>query len=150
MIILINWQFLKKQHKDTIILIKIISTTVRNFDNNKKNVKEFTKITLNILVKLNEKPVLLRLSCEAYVVNNLSANMLIGANILGFYGIVINIAKSQATVKSCQNAVINLRVKPKVNYLTRPIYNKQRIIIPPKSKVKLPIKLIAKHTLLED
>ena len=66
--------------------------------------------------KLNEKSVLLKLSCEAHIVDNLSANMLIDTDTLDSYEIVINIIKSQTTMNVCQDAIINLLVKSKVNH----------------------------------
>ena len=77
-----------------IILTKIISTSVRDFDQNKHDIIEFTQIILNMSAKLNEKSVLLKLSCEAHIVDNLSANMLIDTDTLDSHEIVINIIKS--------------------------------------------------------
>ena len=99
-----------------IILTKATSTSVRDFDQNKHDVMKFIQIMLNMLVKLNEKLALLKLSCKAHVVDNLLANMLISTNILDFHEIVINIAKSQAIVKIYQNIIINLLVKTKANH----------------------------------
>jgi len=59
---------------------------------------------------------LLKLSCEAHVVDNLSANMLIDTDTLGSHEIVIDVVKSQTTVNVCQDAIINLLIKFKVNY----------------------------------
>jgi len=89
---------------------------VRGFDQNKYDVTEFTQITLNVPAKLNKKSVLLKLSCEAHIVDNLLANMLIGTNTLDSHKIVIDIAKSQTIVKICQNAIINLLIKTKANH----------------------------------
>ena len=94
----------------------MISTSVRDFNQNKHDVTEFIQIMLNVSVKFNEKSVLLKLSYEAHVVDNLSANMLINTDILSSHEIVINIVKSQTTVNVCQDAIINLLVKFKVNH----------------------------------
>src|SRR5947207_15413150 len=99
-----------------IILTKIISTSVRDFDQNKHDITKFTQIMLNMFAKLNEKSVLLKLSCEAHIIDNLSANMLIDTDTLDSHEIVINIIKSQTMMNVCQNAIINLLVKFKVNY----------------------------------
>ena len=80
---------------------------------------------LNVFVKFNEKSVLLKLSCEAHVVDNLSANMFIDTDTLDFHEIIINVIKNQATVNVCQNTIIDLLVKFKVNHQTQFIYNKQ-------------------------
>ena len=71
---------------------------------------------LNMFVKFNEKLVLLKLSCEAHVIDNLSANMLIDTDILDSHEIVINIIKSQTMMNICQDTIIDLLVKFKVNH----------------------------------
>ncbi len=79
---------------------------------------KFTQITLNVSAKLNEKSALLKLSCEAHVVDNLSANMLIDTDILDSHEIVIDIVKSQTIMNICQDAIIDLVIKSKVNHQT--------------------------------
>src|SRR5436189_2881490 len=101
------------------------STSVRDFDQNKHDVTEFTQIMLNVFAKFNKKSVLLKLSCETHVVDNLSTNMLIDTDILDSHEIVINIVKSQTMMNICQDAIIDLLVKLKVNHQTQFIYNKQ-------------------------
>ena len=108
-----------------IILIKMISTSVRDFDQNKHDITKFAQITLNIFAKLNKKSVLLKLSYEAHVIDNLSANMLINTDTLDSHEIIINIIKNQTTINVCQNTIINLLVKFKVNHQIQPVYNKQ-------------------------
>src|SRR5438876_9447109 len=98
----------------------------------------------NMSAKLNKKSVLLKLSCEAHVVDNLSANMLIDTDTLDSHEIVINIIKSQTTVNVCQDIIINLLVKSKVNHQTQSVYNKQQVVISFKSHTQLSIKLAAK------
>ena len=124
LIILINWKFLNLQNENMIILIKMISTSVRDFDQNKYDVTKFIQIMLNMSVKLNEKSVLLKLSCETHVVDNLSANMLIDTDTLDFHEIVINVVKSQIIMNIYQNTIINLLVKFKINHQTQSVYNK--------------------------
>ena len=99
-----------------IILTKMISTSVRDFDQNKHSITEFIQITLNMSAKFNKKSVLLKLSCEAHIVDNLSANMLIDTDTLDSHKIVINIIKSQTTVNICQDTIIDLLIKSKVNH----------------------------------
>ena len=116
LIILIDQKFLKIQNEKTVILIKTISTSVRDFDQNKHDVTEFIQIMLNVSTKFNEKSVLLKLSCKAHVIDNLSANMLIDTDILDSHEIVINIIKSQTMMNICQDTIIDLLVKFKVNH----------------------------------
>ena len=67
-------------------------------------------------VKFNKKLVLLKLNCKIHVVNNLLINMLINTDILNSHEIIINIIKSQTMMNICQNTIINLLVKFKVNH----------------------------------
>ena len=99
---------------------------MRDFDQNKHDITEFTQIMLNVFAKLNEKSVLLKLSCKAHVIDNLSANMLINTDTLDSHEIVINIVKNQTTVNICQDTIINLLVKFKVNHQIQSVYNKQQ------------------------
>ena len=79
---------------------------------------------LNMFAKFNEKLILLKLNCEAHVINNLLANMLIDTDTLDFHEIVINVVKSQIIINIYQNTIINLLVKFKVNHQTQSVYNK--------------------------
>ncbi len=106
---------------------------MRDFDQNKHDIIEFTQIILNMSAKLNKKSVLLKLSCEAHIVNNLSANMLINTDTLDSHEIVINIIKSQTMMNICQDTIIDLLVKLKVNHQTQSVYNKQQVVISFKS-----------------
>ena len=56
---------------------------------------------LNMSAKFNEKSVLLKLSCETHVVDNLSVNMFIDTDTLDSHEIVINVVKNQTTVNVC-------------------------------------------------
>ena len=69
-----------------------------------------------MFVKLNKKSILLKLNYKAHIIDNLSANMLINTDTLDSHEIVINIIKSQTTVNVCQDTIINLLVKLKVNH----------------------------------
>src|SRR5947208_2113597 len=69
-----------------IILIKTTSTSVRNFDQNKHDIIKFTQIMLNMSAKFNEKSVLLKLSYEAHVIDNLFA-----ATDLTIYDLILNL-----------------------------------------------------------
>ena len=88
---------------------------MRDFDQNKHNITKFAQIMLNMFVKFNEKSVLLKLSCEAHVINNLSANMLIDTDTLNSHEIIINVVKNQTMMNIYQNVIINLLIKFKVN-----------------------------------
>ena len=99
-----------------IILTKTTSTSVRDFNQNKHDIMKFIQIILNMSAKLNEKSILLKLSCKIHIINNLSANMLIDTNILDSYKIIIDIIKNQTMMNICQNTIINLLIKFKINH----------------------------------
>ncbi len=89
---------------------------MKDFNQNKHSIIKFIQIMLNMFAKFNKKSALLKLNYEAHIINNLSVNMFISINILDSHKIVFNIIKNQTTVNICQNAIINLLVKFKVNY----------------------------------
>ena len=103
-----------------------------------------------MFVKFNEKSVLLKLSCETHIIDNLLVNMFIDTDTLDSHEIVINIVKSQTMMNVCQNAIIDLLVKYKVNHQIQSVYNKQWVVISLKSHIWLSIKLAAKHILSDD
>ena len=80
---------------------------------------------LNIFAKFNKKLILLKLNYKAHVVNNLSANMFIDIDTLDSHEIIINVVKSQTMMNVCQDAIIDLLVKLKVNHQIQFVYNKQ-------------------------
>ena len=79
-----------------------------------------------MFVKFNKKSVLLKLSYETHIIDNLSANMLIDTDTLNSHEIVINVVKNQTMMNVCQNIIINLLVKFKVNHQIQSVYNKQQ------------------------
>ena len=89
---------------------------MRDFNQNKHDITEFIQIMLNMSVKLNEKLVLLKLSYKAHIIDNLSANMFIDTDTLDSHEIVIDVIKNQTMMNICQNTIINLLVKFKVNH----------------------------------
>ena len=133
-----------------IILIKTISTSVRDFDQNKHDITEFAQITFNMSVKFNKKSVLFKLSCETHVIDNLSTNMFIDTDTLDSHEIVIDIIKNQIIMNVCQNTIINLLIKFKVNHQIWFVYNKQQVVISLKFHAQLSIKLAVKHILSDD
>ena len=131
----INHKILKIQNENIVILIKTISTSIRNFDQNKYDIIKFIQIILNMSAKLNEKSVLFKLNCEAHIIDNLSINMLISTDILDSHEIMIDIIKNQTIIKICQDIIINLLVKFKVNHQIQFVYNKQQVVISFKSHI---------------
>ena len=108
-----------------IILTKIISTSVKVFNQNKHNITKFIQIMLNMFAKFNKKSVLLKLSCKTHIINNLLINMFISTDILDSHEIIIDVVKNQTMMNVCQDAIIDLLVKFKVNHQIQPVYNKQ-------------------------
>lgn len=58
------------------------------------------------------------------------------------FAIEANIFNAKAIARTCQNAAIPLRIRAKPHHTTpRPVYNKQRVVIPPFSQARLPIRV---------
>ena len=69
-----------------------------------------------MFVRFNKKLILLKLSCEIHIIDNLLINMFIDTDTLDSHEIIINIIKNQITVNIYQNIIINLLIKFKVNH----------------------------------
>ena len=95
------------------------------------------------LPAIDEKrnPILACLYRELHIVDNLRAKMLIGNDIIGPEGIVIDVANKQARIGSC-NATATITAKPRGEYVRKKVLAKEPTIVPPRSEMILPTKPI--------
>ena len=61
--------------------------------------------------------------------------MFISTDILDSHEIMIDIIKNQTIINICQDIIINLLVKFKVNHQIQFVYNKQQVVISFKSHI---------------
>ena len=116
--------------------------TVRGIGDRKHVIDQYVHIHVFIRGIFQNQIVLLKFPIEANITEDLRANMLIGTDVLGPHQILLDIFNAKAIARTCQNATIPLRIRAKPHHTTpRPVYNKQRVIIPPFSQARLPIKV---------
>ena len=89
----------------------------------------------------NGKSILACLYRELHIVNNLRAKMLIGNDIIGPEGIVIDVANKQARIGSC-NATAKITPKPRGEYVRRKILAENSALVPPRTEMMLPTKAV--------
>ena len=86
-------------------------------------------------------PILACFYRELHIVDNLRAKMLIGNDIIGPEGIVIDIANKQARIGSC-NATASITAKPRGEFVRRKVYVKESTFVAPGMEMMLPTKPI--------
>lgn len=88
----------------------------------------------------NNKTALILISVEVHLINNLKANLLLGVDILGTYGITLDYSNQQMLVNNCKDTVVQLKLTPKNNAkLFRTVRANLTTHIPPKSTITIPI-----------
>lgn len=106
--------------------------------------------TVHVIVYFNtildEDAVVMGLITEVYVINGLKANMLFGIDAIGHNEVNLMLAakKLYIVIRSCSNARIPLSIRSKdhVHYTTpKPVFAKERIIVPANEAVTVPIKV---------
>lgn len=116
--------------------------TVRGIGDRKHVINQYVHIHVFIRGIFQNQIVLLKFPIEANITEDLRANMLIGTDVLGPHQILLDIFNAKAIARTCQNAAIPLRIRAKPHHTTpRPVYNKQRVVIPPFSQARLPIRV---------
>ena len=87
------------------------------------------------------KPILACLHRELHIVDNLRAKMLIGNDIIGPEGIVIDVANKQARIGSCK-ATAKVTAKPRGEFVRKRVYVSESTFVPPRTEMMLPTKPI--------
>lgn len=90
-----------------------------------------------------------KLRCEFHIVNGLDRSLLIGNDIIEPEGIVIDLAKPKAHIRSCKNMVCQLRLPQKgiINYAVR-MSKRETIALGDRQRKSIPIHFpdLDKHT----
>ena len=81
----------------------------------KYTTNEYYLINLYIPNIIKEKPSLVYLRREVYIINDLKAKILIKVNILGSEYILINIGEKKLLIRSCDNLIAKIKIKAKDN-----------------------------------
>jgi hypothetical protein len=94
----------------------------------------YARFIMDYPVTYKTESVLLRFDVEAYVVDNLKANILIGLDVLGRYDIVLHLGSPAYATVGDMHICILLTVTAKLNHIPlRPVYIISRIVVPPRN-----------------
>ena len=79
---------------------------VRGVDTSKHETSEYVTIPIYLPgTDKNSSPILMYFRKELHIINSLRAKMIIGNNIIGPEGIIINLAHQKATIGSCDATI---------------------------------------------
>lgn len=139
---LIDRDWRARQAPDTVVSKMTSPLKVRGVGSSKHETSEY--ITQDLYfpgtdAKGNE--VLACIRRELHIVDELRAKMLIGNDIIGLEGIVIDVANKEAYIGSCKTK-IKVTAHPRGEFVRRKIHVKSNTTVPPHSDVILPIKPI--------
>jgi hypothetical protein len=102
---------------------------------------EYILLDLYFPAVVRGRSVLAHVSGEAHIVDNLRANALVGVDLLTPSSFTINLSKAEATIASCQDAAVKLRITPKDNRrVNRAVSVLQDTIVPANSSSLVQIK----------
>ena len=80
------------------------------------------------------------LRIEAHVVEDLRAQLLIGMDVLGPEGFILDFPRSQAIIESCENLTFPIALCAKPHHVSkRPVYASSKIEVPPRQAARIPI-----------
>ncbi|CDM29722.1 hypothetical protein CBS147339_9622 [Penicillium roqueforti] len=102
-----------------------------------------------IQVYFLNKDIAAELRIEAHIVKDLCAQLLIGMDVLGPEGFILDFPRSQAIIKSCENLTFPIALCAKPHHMSkRPVYTSSKIEVPPRQAAQIPI--IVKSILPKD
>ena len=130
--------FYKKQNPNDTIRTMATPLKVRGLGTHRHESSEYAICDIHLKGEKDGKPVTSVLRREIHLVDNLKANMLIGNDIIGSEGIVIDPVKKQAFITST-GATIPIEVRSPKNNIQRPVHIRKTTIVPPHTEVAVPI-----------
>ncbi|KAJ5578389.1 uncharacterized protein N7459_007353 [Penicillium hispanicum] len=83
-----------------------------------------------------------KLTIEAHIVQNLKAKLLIGNDVLGPEGFILDFPRAQAIIEACHNVIFPMAIHTKPGFQhQRPVYASERIKVPPFQSIDVPVKV---------
>ena len=130
--------FYKRQNPNGTIRTMATPLKVRGLGTHRHESSEYAICDIHLKGEKDGKPVTSVLRREVHLVDNLKANMLIGNDVIGSEGIVIDPVKKQAFITST-GATIPVEVRSPKNNIQRPVHIRKTTVIPPHTEVAVPI-----------
>ena len=139
---LIDRNWLKKTHADTTILRMASPLKVRGVGTNKYETDEFAILPIYLPGKDKDgQDILACLTAEFHLVDNLRAQMLIGNDIIGPQGIIIDVSNQFATIFQCESIQVPIEPRQRSQFVRRNIHAQEAMVVPPHSEVLVPVKI---------
>lgn len=148
---LIDEDFLDRIFPNAGIQYRSKTVQVRGIGEDTHQTAKFTQIAIRMKAVIKGKKAILTLHFELHIVRNLRANILFGTDMMARHQIAVDVGRHRAVIGSCHDAIVDLRITAKPHHqMSRPVYAKERVVIPAKSNVRLPIKMSTKNALQTD
>jgi len=103
---------------------------------------EYVVIDMFCVGQVNGQRAAARIQFEAHVVEDLRAKLLIGMDVMGPEGVVLDFPRSRAIVESCDGLTFPIALYAKPNHVdTRPVYALSKVEIPPRQRARVPVQV---------
>ena len=123
--------------------------TLRGIGTNRYSTNEWTTVSFFMKGKTPEgKPVMIKFTHDIHVVDNLKANLLVGMDILGPEGVIIDLPNESVIFSRCGNVSVPVQATARDNVrIRRVVRSEKRQIVPPKSTGTVQVALKGKGPL---
>ena len=137
---LIDREWLKRQLPDVKIHKMAVALKVRGIGSSRHKTDEYITEPLYFpaLSKADES-IIACIRRELHIIDNLRVNLLIGNDILGAEGFVLDMAQGRAYIPGC-GATIRITSRPRGQFISRVLHAESHIIVPPRSQRIIPIR----------
>ena len=96
-------------------------------------------------------PAIAKFPVEAHLVDDLKPGILLGLDVMGSEGFELNFLKRQAAIGACKGISFPIEISAKPNRIQSiPVYATKRTILPPQSKITIPVMVKKKEHLPQD
>ena len=137
---LIDREWLKRQLPDVKIHKMAVALKVRGIGSSRHKTDEYITEPLYFpaLSKADEG-IIACIRRELHIIDNLRINLLIGNDVLGAEGFVLDMAQGKAYIPGC-GATIRITSRPRGQFISRVLHAESHIIVPPRSQRIIPIR----------
>lgn len=138
---LIDRNFLKQLIEEGLIVdIQKMPTPmkVRGLGTNQHDASEYARIAIYLPGSEGKGTALI--TREVHIVDNLSANILIGIDIMKPEGMVLDLGRDTMTIGSCQHLEVPISTRTKDTPTELAIFNQTRKVIAPHTDMRVPVK----------
>ena len=138
---LIDREFLKTQHPGAKVLKLASPISVRRVGAGCHRTVKYAVVNLRFTgKKSNGQPAIAVVLREVHIVEDLKAQMLLGMDILGPEGFILDLPRRTATIVSCQDVSIPLTVTPQSpTRVSQTVQARTTILVEPGTTASIPV-----------